>query len=257
MDRVVSAYEFAVDIAAKGVLSLAMPKKNPQRKSDFVGTLEVWPWSVLIPWFKRDMRQRVRLCPSVSVCSTVALWGLRGITCWLAVGGWGCAKQQPTAQRSRLDSKGRGLSRTGHGACMLARAGRMRVPAQLACAAPLKHVRLVEASLPLGDARPCLLHPEVHVPPWRPLCSGCRLGPPCSCCLRPGAALAVQMEKLRAAALDDPTAWRAYLSPDNKTYYWNEAKNESGGQVVQGGRAVMGRHGGERGAWPAWPAMPT
>ncbi|KAL4420062.1 hypothetical protein ABPG77_004327 [Micractinium sp. CCAP 211/92] len=93
MDRVVSAYEFAVDIAAKGVLSLAMPKKNPQRKSDFVGTLEVWPWSVLIPWFKRDMRQR--------------------------------------------------------------------------------------------------------------------------------------MEKLRAAALDDPTAWRAYLSPDNKTYYWNEAKNES------------------------------
>lgn len=60
MDRLLSAYEFAVDIAAKGVLSLEVPKKNPKRKSDFVGTLEVWPWSVLIPWFKRDMRERVR-----------------------------------------------------------------------------------------------------------------------------------------------------------------------------------------------------
>lgn len=93
VDRVLSAYEFAVDIAAKGVMSLETPPKNPKRKSDFVGTLEVWPWSVLIPWFKRDMRGR--------------------------------------------------------------------------------------------------------------------------------------LDQLRTAARNDPTAWRDYLSPDNKTYYWNEAKNQS------------------------------
>ncbi|KAL4457850.1 hypothetical protein ABPG75_012715 [Micractinium tetrahymenae] len=93
VDRLLSAYEFAVDVAAKGVMNLETPRKNPKRKTDFVGTLEVWPWSVLIPWFKQDMRQR--------------------------------------------------------------------------------------------------------------------------------------LDKLRTSALSDPTAWRDYLSPDNKTYYWNEAKNES------------------------------
>ena len=55
-----SAYQFAVDVAAKGVLHLDPAKKTPARRSDFVGTLEVWPWSYLIPWFKRDMAARVR-----------------------------------------------------------------------------------------------------------------------------------------------------------------------------------------------------
>jgi hypothetical protein len=36
------------------------------------------------------------------------------------------------------------------------------------------------------------------------------------------------MERLRLATLQDGTAWRAFTSPDNRTYYWNEAKNSSG-----------------------------
>ena len=31
------------------------------------------------------------------------------------------------------------------------------------------------------------------------------------------------MERLRLATLQDGTAWRAFTSPDNRTYYWNEA----------------------------------
>lgn len=133
------AYEFAVDVAARGVLQQGPPGKLGRRKSDWVGTLEVrpscnvgrapaslprlvdlssgcalgaggwgwrlgwgcsvntknglclshgsphmfavihgllcclklqptsavvpaqvWPWSVLIPWFKQDMKARVR-----------------------------------------------------------------------------------------------------------------------------------------------------------------------------------------------------
>ena len=36
------------------------------------------------------------------------------------------------------------------------------------------------------------------------------------------------MAALRESALNDSTAWRDYLSPANRTYYWNEAKNKSG-----------------------------
>ena len=37
------------------------------------------------------------------------------------------------------------------------------------------------------------------------------------------------MDKLKEQAKDDPTAWRDYRSPKNRTYWWNEAKNSSGG----------------------------
>lgn len=38
----------------------------------------------------------------------------------------------------------------------------------------------------------------------------------------------VQMDALKEASRDDPTAWRDYRSPKNRTYWWNEAKNSSG-----------------------------
>lgn len=41
VDRVVGAYEFAVDVAARGVLHQGPPGKLGRRKSDWVGTLEV------------------------------------------------------------------------------------------------------------------------------------------------------------------------------------------------------------------------
>ena len=61
IDRVISAYEFAVDIAAKGVQTpdQRLRRPSPKAKPDFVGTLDVWPWSYLIPYFKQDMNQRV------------------------------------------------------------------------------------------------------------------------------------------------------------------------------------------------------
>lgn len=36
------------------------------------------------------------------------------------------------------------------------------------------------------------------------------------------------MEALKAAAKDDPRAWHDYKSPDQRTYWWNEARNSSG-----------------------------
>jgi len=41
VDRIVGAYEFAVDVAARGVLHQGPPGKLGRRKSDWVGTLEV------------------------------------------------------------------------------------------------------------------------------------------------------------------------------------------------------------------------
>lgn len=43
VDRIVGAYEFAVDVAARGVLQQGPPGKLGRRKSDWVGTLEVRP----------------------------------------------------------------------------------------------------------------------------------------------------------------------------------------------------------------------
>ena len=78
VDRVISSYEFAVDIAAKGVMHLGPPRRpsTATRKPDFVGTLDVWPWSILIPWFKFDMAARVRRGEGTG---RQGRWGCRGM----------------------------------------------------------------------------------------------------------------------------------------------------------------------------------
>ena len=43
----------------------------------------------------------------------------------------------------------------------------------------------------------------------------------------------VQMDALKEATRDDPTAWRDYRSPKNRTYWWNEAKNSSGASTFE------------------------
>ena len=53
----------------------------------------------------------------------------------------------------------------------------------------------------------------------------------------------LQMDRLKEAAKDDPTAWRDYRSPKNRTYWWNEAKNSSGGKGA--GWAGLGSVQGE------------
>lgn len=58
--RVISAYEFAVSVAAE---SLGAGGEGPSLQApehlNYVNTMEVWPWSILIPWFRRDMQARV------------------------------------------------------------------------------------------------------------------------------------------------------------------------------------------------------
>ena len=59
VDRFLSAYEFAIEVAARAVTTKKKPanfKKNP----DKISTDDVWPWSYLVPWFAQDMMQRVR-----------------------------------------------------------------------------------------------------------------------------------------------------------------------------------------------------
>lgn len=85
VDRIVSAYEFAVDVAARGINSVGPAGKLGRRKSDWVGTLEVWPWSVLIPWFKQDMRERVRCGGAGAARTACGIWtGSRVQRRWLA-----------------------------------------------------------------------------------------------------------------------------------------------------------------------------
>jgi hypothetical protein len=57
-DRVVSAYEFAVEVAARTVFGRKRPAgAKPSGKT---ATTDVWPWSVLVPMLQADMEARRR-----------------------------------------------------------------------------------------------------------------------------------------------------------------------------------------------------
>ena len=57
MQRILSAYEFAAEVASRHLRTLAPPTLNPQK----VDTRNVWPWSQLVPFLERDFRQRVSM----------------------------------------------------------------------------------------------------------------------------------------------------------------------------------------------------
>eukprot|EP00884_Botryococcus_braunii_P009434 jgi/Botrbrau1/18492/Bobra.0072s0071.1 len=54
VDRILSAYEFAVEVAARG----AFGRRPIVYEEHKVSTLAVWPWSYLVPWMENDMRER-------------------------------------------------------------------------------------------------------------------------------------------------------------------------------------------------------
>jgi len=56
VDRVLSAYEFAVEVAARVLNRPKEYKPDPTK----VNTRDVWPWSQLVPFIEEDMVQRVR-----------------------------------------------------------------------------------------------------------------------------------------------------------------------------------------------------
>lgn len=69
VDRVISAYEFAIDVAARSVRTDMSVRPKPP-KPNAVSTLNVWPWSHLVPWFRRDIEERVRSRAPTTACSS-------------------------------------------------------------------------------------------------------------------------------------------------------------------------------------------
>lgn len=59
MDRVISAYEFAVEVAARLLGRGKDFKVDPSK----INTRNVWPWSALVPLMEEDLLARVRLVP--------------------------------------------------------------------------------------------------------------------------------------------------------------------------------------------------
>lgn len=64
VDRVLSSYEFAVEVAARFLVhpdlaSVAKMSKQMLKKSNGVSTLDIWPWKYLVPWMMGDLFARV------------------------------------------------------------------------------------------------------------------------------------------------------------------------------------------------------
>jgi hypothetical protein len=58
VQRVLSAYEFGIEVAARKVhVSEAQHERSKQKGS--INTLNVWPWTYVVQWFRDDMRRRV------------------------------------------------------------------------------------------------------------------------------------------------------------------------------------------------------
>jgi hypothetical protein len=56
VDRFLSAYEFAAEVAARAVLKADPFARAPTNKTV---TEDVWPWSMLVPWFVREAKARI------------------------------------------------------------------------------------------------------------------------------------------------------------------------------------------------------
>ena len=72
VDRVLSAYEFAVEVAARALVKDA-PDKDPSK----IDTQNVWPWSLLVPFIRQDLMRRVRDCTFATVPAITCQDGLR------------------------------------------------------------------------------------------------------------------------------------------------------------------------------------
>jgi hypothetical protein len=56
VDRFLSAYEFAAEVAARSVLK---PEPWVRPATNKTVTEDVWPWSILVPWFVREGKRRI------------------------------------------------------------------------------------------------------------------------------------------------------------------------------------------------------
>ncbi|PIA37348.1 hypothetical protein AQUCO_03000148v1 [Aquilegia coerulea] len=63
VDRVLSTYEFAVEVAARflvhpNLTSATQMTGRVRSKSTGVSTLDIWPWKYLVPWMRKDLFSR-------------------------------------------------------------------------------------------------------------------------------------------------------------------------------------------------------
>lgn len=63
VDRIFSAYEFSVEVAARFLAHNMRRKPKIEQTARKVGssTLNIWPWSLLVPWMRDDLFERERL----------------------------------------------------------------------------------------------------------------------------------------------------------------------------------------------------
>ena len=60
--RVISAYEFSIEVAVRGAYRKERPRLDPL----MTNTKNVWPWSILVPWMEDDLRERAAQLVSFS-----------------------------------------------------------------------------------------------------------------------------------------------------------------------------------------------
>jgi hypothetical protein len=83
VDRVLSTYEFAVEVAARALVKDA-PDKDPSK----IDTQNVWPWSLLVPFIRQDLMRKVRSCTFDTVPALTCRDGLRYyLTCRVMAAG--------------------------------------------------------------------------------------------------------------------------------------------------------------------------
>lgn len=56
--RAISAYEFGIEVAARRIHLDEDDFVKSTKDPGFVNTLNVWPWSYIVPWFRADMKRR-------------------------------------------------------------------------------------------------------------------------------------------------------------------------------------------------------
>ncbi len=176
VDRFLSAYEFAVEVAARIKKKPANFRKNPNK----IATEDVWPWSYLVPFFAADQLQRV--CdrggaPSMHACmhagqiapagrASMEQWGcrlgedeVRGGGSWQA---YGSDPDSPAPAAAAQAEKKWAASHPAEGVCM---GGRGRGAASWCQqGSAIVHCNTIGLSAP----QPRVHHPSLPMRPPQP-----------------------------------------------------------------------------------------
>lgn len=59
LSRILSSYEFALEVGARRLKEDEKQWENSAKDANFVNTMNVWPWSYLVPYFRGEVKKRV------------------------------------------------------------------------------------------------------------------------------------------------------------------------------------------------------